>query len=275
MNWKHCLSLVFLPAIALASAYGVFAQGFAAAISPSRLELSAEPGDVVRETITVLNPASLPADYLFRTVDWQLDDSSGIQYLEDTLAEDSCRPWVTLERRTVTIRNGDSRNYRFEVHVPADAKPGLCRFAILIEPAEAHTARVADGEVALPVVGRYAVITYVTIGDARAEIEYLGLSKTDNNGLTLPAITVRNAGSAHDRAFGQITAVDAAGRRVSLVPSTFPVLPGRTETLALAAETDTAGSSPITLENQLEYPVELRGSIEIGGQTIEIDDIVE
>lgn len=275
MNSKSCLSLALFPAIALATAYGVFAQGFAAAISPSRFELHAKPGDVVRESITVLNPSGQPADYLFRTVDWELDDASGIQYIEDTLADGSCRPWVALERRTVTIRNGDSRNYRFEVHVPADAPPGLCRFAILIEPAAAYTARIADGEVALPVVGRYAVITYVTIGDAAAEIEYLGLSKVDINGLALPAITVRNSGRTHDRAFGQIAAVDAAGRRVSLVPSTFPVLPGRTETLALVPETDAAGTSPVTLGNQLQYPLQLRGSVEIGGKTLAIDSTVE
>jgi hypothetical protein len=275
MSSNRCHSLVIVLATSLAAAPGTLAQGFAAAISPSRFELRAQPGEILRESITVLNPAELPADYLFRTIDWQLDEASGVEYLEDVLAADSCRPWVALERRTVTIRNGDSRNYRFEVHVPADAKPGLCRFAILIEPAAASAARVGDGQVALPVVGRYAVITYVTIGDAAAEIEYLGLSKVDNNGLQLPAITVRNSGSAHDRAFGQITAEDAAGRRFSLIPSTFPVLPGRTETLALAAETDRAGSSPITLENQLQFPVRLRGSIEIGGQTIEIDGSVD
>jgi len=261
-------------ATSLAAAPGTLAQGFAAAISPSRFELRAQPGDVVRETITVLNPGERPADYLFRTIDWQLDEASGIQYLEDVLGPDSCRPWVTLERRTVTIGGGDNRNYRFEVQVPADAAPGLCRFAILIEP-PASTARVAEGEVALPVVGRYAVITYVTIGDAAAKIEYLGLSRIDTNGLELPAITVRNSGNAHDRAFGQITAEDAAGRRFSLTPSTFPVLPGRTETLALAPETDRAGASPITLENQLQYPVKLRGTVEIAGQTIEIDSTVD
>lgn len=275
MNSKPCRSQILLFATLLASCSGAFAQGFAAAISPSRFELHAEPGQTLRESLTVLNPGAMPADYLFRTVDWELDDTSGIQYLEDSLAEGSCRPWVALERRSVTIRNGASRSYRFEVQVPADAAPGLCRFAILIEPAEAYTAHVGDGELALPVVGRYAVITYVTIGEAAAEIEYLGLSKADNNGLLLPAVTVRNSGTAHDRAFGQISAVDAAGTRISLVPSSFPVLPGRTEVLALAPETDGRGQSPISLERQLSYPVRLRGSIEIGGRTIEIDETLK
>ncbi len=275
MSLKRCHSLFLLPALAVAIAIDVYAQGFAAGISPSRFELEGEPGTVIRDTVTILNPGQAEAEYLFRTVDWELDESSGIEYTEDTLAEGSCRPWVQLERRNVTVRAGASRSYRFEVHVPADAAPGLCRFAILIEPSEAYTARLGEGELSLPIVGRYAVITYVTIGDAAAVIENLGLSRIESNGLQLPAITVRNSGTAHDRASGQITAVDATGTRFSLVPSSFPVLPGRTEKLAFLPETDTAGKSPLTLERQLQYPVRLDGRIEIGDQSIEIDATIE
>ncbi len=275
MSLKRCHSLLLLPALAVAIAIDVFAQGFAAGISPSRFELEGEPGTVIRDTVTILNPGQADAEYLFRTVDWDLDESSGIQYTEDTLAAGSCRPWVQLERRNVTVRAGASRSYRFEVHVPADAAPGLCRFAILIEPSEAYTARLGEGELSLPIVGRYAVITYVTIGDASAVIENLGLSRIESNGLQLPAITVRNSGTAHDRASGQITAVDATGTRFSLVPSSFPVRPGRTEILAFLPETDTAGKSPLTLERQLQYPVRLDGRIEIGDQSIEIDATIE
>ena len=273
MSLKRCHNLLLLPALAIA--IDVLAQGFAAGISPSRFELKAEPGAVIRETVTILNPGANDAEYLFRTVDWELDEASGIQYVEDTLTAGSCRPWVRLERRNVTVRAGANRNYRFEVHVPADAAPGLCRFAILIEPSEAYTARIGDGGFSVPIVGRYAVISYVTIGDAAAEIEQLGLSRVESNGLQLPAITVRNTGTAHDRATGQVTAVDATGTRFSLIPSSFPVLPGRTERLAFLPETDSSGRSPITLDRQLQFPVRMDGRIEIGGQSIAIDATID
>lgn len=275
MNSKPYRSLAIVPAFALALSPGAVAQGFAAAISPSRFELEAEAGAIVRDTITVLNSSPADAEFLFRTVDWQLDEASGVQYLEDTLADGSCRPWVRLERRSVAIRAGASRAYRFEVHVPADAEPGLCRFAILIEPAAAYATEIGGGAVSLPIVGRYAVISYVTVGDAAAEIENLGFTRVDSNGLKLPALTVRNTGTAHDRASGQVTAVDASGTRISLVPSSFPVLPGRTESLALMPETDARGVSPLTLEHQLAYPVTLRGRIEIGGESIDVEAIVD
>ena len=274
MNSKLCLSVLLLPLVTSCPG-AAFAQGFAAGISPSRFELEADAGTVIRETVTILNPAETDAIFQIRTVDWQLDAASSIQYVEDTLVVDSCRPWVRLERQTVTIPRGTSKNYRFEVHVPPDAAPGLCRFAILIEPAEAFMAEIGDGGLSLPIVGRYAVITYVTIGDAVAVIENLGLRKADSNGLQLPAITVRNTGTAHDRASGQVTATDAAGVRLSLIPSSFPVLPGRTETLTFMPETDERGQSPISLDKQLAFPVALRGRIEIGGQSIDIDATVE
>lgn len=251
------------------------AQGFAASIAPSRFELRAEAGDVIRETVTITNPSEATANYVLKTADWQLDEMSSLHYEEDLLIDGSCRPWVRLERKTITIRPGGRRNYRFEVHVPDDAEPGLCQFAILIGPAEAFAARINDGKISIPVVGRYAVITYVTVGDARPKIENLGLTRVDSNGLRLPAILLRNVGIGHDRASGQVTAVDVSGMRISMIPSTFPILPGRTEVIAFAPELDATGASPLTLDRQLSFPVRLSGRIEVGGGTIEIDAIVD
>jgi hypothetical protein len=244
------------------------AAGFAAGISPSKFELRASPGDIVRDTVTILNPAGEPADYLLRTADWQLNDASGIEFIEDSLAEGSCRPWVKLERRTLQVRAGEQRTYRFEVHVPEDALPGLCRFAILIEPAEPFRAELGDSGVSFPIVGRFAVITYVTIGEAQAAIEYLGLGATLVKEQALPTLMLRNVGNSYDRAFGQVTATDSANQRITLIPSDFPVLPGRTESIVLSPETrpDRPG------DFRFSYPLTLEGRIEIGGQTIRIEE---
>jgi hypothetical protein len=245
-----------------------FAAGFAAGISPSKFELRASPGDIVRDTITILNPADEPGDYLLRTADWRLNDASGIEFIEDTLAEGSCRPWVKLERRTLQVRAGGQRTYRFEVHVPEDALPGLCRFAILIEPAEPVRAELGDSGVSFPIVGRFAVITYVTIGDAQATIEYLGMGATLVKEQALPTLTLRNVGNTYDRAFGQVTATDREDQRVALIPSDFPVLPGRTESILLSPEMQPDRPSDV----RFSYPLTLEGRIEIGGETIRIEE---
>jgi hypothetical protein len=246
--------------------------GFAAGISPSKFELRAKPGEVLRDTITITNPASTPSDYQLRTADWRLNDERGVEFVEDTLIDGSCRPWVRLERRVLQVRPGEQKRYRFEVHVPAEAPVGLCRFAILIEPVEPAIVRVGDSEMSFPVVGRFAVITYVTIGDARADVEYLGLGAAQIvNEQHLPTLKLRNTGNTYDRAFGQIIATDGSNRRVALIPSDFPVLPGRTEEILLSPETPPEGQEPV----RFVYPLALSGSIEIGGETLRVLAVLE
>ena len=270
MNSKSCRSRWMLAAACMALPAGGFAAGFAAGISPSKFELRARPGQVLRDTLTIFNPADAGADYQFRTADWQLNDTSSAEFFEDELLEGSCRPWVRLERRAVRIGPGLQKNYRFEVHVPEEAEPGLCRFAILIEPAEAYQVNV-DGGMSVPIVGRYAVVTYVTIGDAAADIEYLGMGTHAANGERLPTLKLRNQGDTYDRAFGRVTATDGEGRRIGLVPSSFPVLPGRSEEIRLQREAAPGESSA----EPLAYPLTLEGRIEIGGGSIEIDELFE
>ena len=241
--------------------------GFAAGISPSKFELSARPGQVLRDTLTIYNTADTGVDFQLRTADWRLNETSNVEFFDDTLLEGSCRPWVRLERRTVRIGPGLQKNYRFEVHVPEDAEPGLCRFAILIEPAEAYQVNL-DNNMSVPIVGRYAVVTYVTIGDAAADIEYLGMGAHVVEGERLPTLKLHNRGSTFDRAFGRLRAIDREGRRIGLVPSTFPILPGRSEEIPLHREAEPGDSS----SGPLVYPLTLEGRIEIGDGTLEIDE---
>lgn len=267
MKSKSLVKFIVCCGLAAASGDAV-AAGFGAGIAPSKFELNAKPGAVLRDTVTILNANEDNAEYALRTADWRLNDRQGVEYFEDTLLDDSCRPWVRLERKTLRIPPGAQKRYRFEVHVPEDAPAGLCKFAILIEPGEPEMAGVGDNqEIRFPVVGRYAITIYVTVGDARPDIEYLGLTEQRVGKLRLPALRLRNNGTTYDRAFGQITATDAGGKRHRLVASSFPVLPGRTESILLAFEQDPSRSGA-----QIEYPIELRGKIDIGGKTIRIDE---
>lgn len=269
MKSSCCRSILVIIALSLFVPASILAQGFAAGISPARFELRARPGQILRDTITVANPGQEPASFSFRTADWRLDDTGSVEYFEDELLEGSCRPWVKLERKAVSVRADGRKRYRFEVHVPEDAESGLCRFAILIEPAQQTMARLGkNGEVQFPIVGRYAVITYVTIGDAKADIEFLGMGEQTVRDLRLPTLWLRNRGNTLDRAFGEVVATDAAGRRVPLIASGFPILPDRTEEILLSPRQPRPGEPPVFFD----YPLQLKGRVEVAGQTIRIDE---
>lgn len=245
-------------------------QGFSAGIAPSKFELRAKPGAVVRDTLLIMNASEKRAGYSLRTADWNVTDTQGLEYIEDQLVAGSCRPWVKLERRTLNIAPRSQKRYRFEIHVPEDAPAGLCRFAMLIEPAEVTMASTGgDQPIRFPIVGRYAVIVYVTIGDAKANIEYSGIGRGEMGGLILPTLKLHNNGSTYDRVFGRITATDASGARHVLIASTFPVLPNRSEEIMLIPEaTENSRADNVAMS----YPLQLKGSFEIAGQRFSIEE---
>jgi len=271
MNWKYHIKRFGLFFSVVLVSIELFAQGFGAGISPSKFELRAKPGSVLRDTITIVNPGSEPAEFMVSTVDWEMNDMQGPEFFEDELGENSCRPWVRLERKVARIRPEDRKKYRFEIHVPEDAPAGLCKFALLIQPAVPAMAAMGEGDqqIRFPVIGRYAAMVYVTIGDAKAEIEFLGISEKPQGGQRLPTLMLANNGNTLDRVFGQITATDAKGIRHQLIPSNFPILPGRTEAILLSPQQQ-RGREPVQVI--FSYPLKLKGTFEVGGQNFSVDE---
>src|SRR5438270_2513322 len=116
------------------------AHGFAAQVSPPRFELAARAGKTVRNVIEVSNRSTAAGRYLIHTADWTLSPDFTVDF-RDELQPGSCRPWVAIERPEVTVPGNGILRYRFEVSVPADAPPGECRFAVMIEGADPSIAK--------------------------------------------------------------------------------------------------------------------------------------
>ncbi len=100
-------------------------------VTPPRFEVTGRPGQTQRHVIEITNADGKPAMYRMRTADWTLD-GKGVVQLSDALTDGSCRPWVALERREITVGAGTRYRYRFEVTPPAGAK-GECRFALVLQ----------------------------------------------------------------------------------------------------------------------------------------------
>ena len=132
--------------LALASLSAV-AQEFALVVSPPRFEDRAKPGTTYRNVFELNNTSAKAAKFSVETADWTLD-VQGAPVFSQSLAKDSCRPWVGIETNQITVKGNGKRRFRFEVAVPADAPRGECRFAIMIE-GEPQPAR---GNMPLPIV---------------------------------------------------------------------------------------------------------------------------
>jgi len=262
----HPLQKLIAPFAAIAASLSwsvAGAQQFAAVVSPPRFELVAKPGERVRQVIEINNVGPQPATYYLRTADWALASDASVNF-SDELAEGSCRPWVAIERREISVPGGGRYRYRFEVTPPADAPAGECRFALMIE-GDAQTVQTAGGP-NVPVSGRIGVIVYVTVGGAAPDMQIVGSGVEDVGGRMVPVLKVHNSGSAHGRLDGFLSGTDASGRKLEFAPSTLPILVGETRTIALTATDD---SREVT---DFKYPLRIRGALEWGdGKRLEFD----
>ena len=239
------------------------AEGFAALVSPPRFEVSGKAGATVRQVIEITHRSNSPGRYRMHTADFVLGADYGVAF-HDELLPGSCRPWVAIERPLVDLPAGGTIRYRFEVQVPADASPGECRFAIMIEGDEPSLAKA--GAVQLPIVGRIGVIVYVTVGDAAPQIEVFGPAIVNHNGQQVPALRVHNAGNAHTRMSGFLSGKDATGRKYDFTPSDLPILPGEVREVLLTP------STPEDTSPNLTFPVSVQGTLEWGNQSMPLDE---
>jgi fimbrial chaperone protein len=260
---RACLTvLCFL----VAAAHSLAAQadgGFAALVSPPRFEVAAKPGTTLRQVFELTNRSAAPARFKVRTADFTLGADYSVIF-HDELTPGSCRPWVAIERQLVALPGGGTIRYRFEVAVPADAPAGECRFGILIEGDEPSIAQ--SSALQLPVVGRIGIIVYVKVGNGAPKIEVFGPEVVTLNGAQVPALRVHNSGDVHARMSGFLTGTDAQGKKYDFTPSDLPILPGEERLVFLTP------STPEQEHPTLSFPVNVKGTLEWGDQSTELNE---
>jgi hypothetical protein len=249
-------------ALALACAPAVLAQGFAAYISPPRFEVQTPPGQRLREVLEIQHVGQQKGGYRVYTNDWTFGPDNAVNF-SDELAPDSCRPWVAIERRELTLEPGARYRYRFEISPPADTPPRECRFAIMVEGLD--PARV-QGSVSFPVGGRIGVIVYAAIGGARPELALTGTRVEPVQSQPTVLLDVRNSGTAHGRLQGYVNGTDADGRTYEMAPADLPILPGETRRIALLPVAEDGKPTP-----QPRFPLKIKGTLEWGPNRLPLD----
>ena len=239
------------------------AQGFGASISPPRFELRVKAGQTQREVIEIQHIGTQSGSFRIYTNDWTFQPDGSVTFSND-LAEGSCRPWVAVERRDLTITPNARYRYRFEITAPADTAPRECRFAIMIEGTD--PARVEQSGVNIPVGGRIAVIVYAAIGGAEPQLTITDMRVLTAGGQSVATLAVRNIGNAHGRLEGFLNGVDAAGNKFELSPADQPILPGETRTIAILAVAEERQKPPT-----IKFPLFVKGTIEWGKNRVPLE----
>ena len=258
----HATLVGALVCIITATPATLHAQGFSAVISPPRFELAVQPGKTTRQVIEITHVASQPGKYRVYTNDWSLA-ADGNAVFSDELAPQSCRPWVALERRDLTLAANGKIRFRFEVSPPADAVSAECRFAVMIEGLEQVIK--TEGAVSFPVSGRVGVIVYAIVGSARPKLEIAHGGTGLSDGVVVPQLQVSNSGNAHARLGGFLSGVDAQGKQIDFAPEALPILPAQSRVIPLIP--NVPGNDTVTLT----YPLTVKGNLEWGDEKTAID----
>jgi hypothetical protein len=247
--------------LAVAAIPAVMAQGFSASVSPPRIELQAAPGQTLRQILDIQQAGAQPGRFRIYTNDWTYGLDNTVSF-SPALAPGSCRPWVALERRELTVPGNARHRFRIEITVPADAPAGECRLAVMVEGLDSYRAE-ASG-ISLPVTGRIGVIIYVTVGDAKPQLNVMAQRAAQANAPLM--LEVRNAGNATGRLEGVLRGTDATGQGLDFAPFNGPILPGETRSIALTALAE-PGKPALTWR----LPITLRGTLDAGTQRLPLE----
>lgn len=251
----HCVFAALL--LGVASTAG--AQGFAAYITPPRFEIQASAGTSSRHVFEIQHVGQLKGGYRIYTNDWTFQQDNSVVF-SDALAQDSCRPWVAIERRELTLESGARYRFRFEITPPAGTPPRECRFAIMVEGQDPAKSSVDVG-------GRIGVIVYASVGGAAPVLEVTATRVTrTTDGKTVALLDVRNSGNAHGRLEGFVNGTDAGGQRLELTPADVPIMPGETRSVALVPVTEEGKPAP-----EVRFPLAVKGSLEWGKNRLPLD----
>ncbi len=265
--FRKYLAGFVLAGLTLGSSHLAYADGFAAAATPSRFEIEAKAGEIVSKVLEIQHVSDVSTEYGLRTADWSLSDERGLEFF-DQLQPGSCRPWVRLERRNIKMNAKSKRGFRFEIHVPADTTPMECRFAIMVENFEQKAVPIfKTAPLDIPVTGRLGVIVYVSVGGAVPKLELIGLNRAEKQADGHPTVTIKNTGTAHGRLDGALQAVDAKGQVFVLPVSTVPIMPGQTRALTLTPAQNMNNKKPV----KVEYPVKVKGKLDWDAGNFEFD----
>lgn len=235
------------------------AQGFAAYVTPPRFELRVQPGTTLRQVFELQQVGTTRGQYRIYTNDWVFQPDQSVEF-GDALAPESCRPWVAIERRELTVEPGARYRYRFEITPPPDTPARECRFAIMVEGRDPTV----GGNV--QAAGRIGIVVYAAVGDAAPRLELADTRVETLNGQATPVLLVRNTGNAHGRLGGFVEGTDDAGQRIEFGPADLPILPGETRRVPLVALGEGKQAAPT-----VRFPVRIQGKLEWGRNTLALD----
>lgn len=152
--------------------------------------ITAPPGAVLRRHVRITNAGSEPARLLIDPVDGLTSQNTGSVFADRDVAVGGAGQWLRIPQRELTLAAGGETQVKFELRIPADARPGdhLAGVSVL------NTASTTRDSGALSVTTQVRSVVGVLVkvpGAARAELAIGGAEVGLLPGSTIPAVTTQ------------------------------------------------------------------------------------
>lgn len=215
------LSLALFPAVAHATEPN---QGLA--VTPPTFELSANPGDSLKNSIRVDNLTNTPLNVTTVLKNFTALGEEGQVGLSEEESGFSLASWIKVDPVAIEIPAKGSRVFTFTIQVPATAEPGG-RFGSIVFKTDIKSIE-GSGMAIGQEVG--ALIMLRIAGEVNEQVHIEGFSPLHSfqeYGPVAFETRIKNTGNVHAKPTGTITITNFFGQEVATVPvEAKNVLPG-------------------------------------------------
>ncbi|WP_018147533.1 fimbrial biogenesis chaperone [Henriciella marina] len=225
----------------LAGSY-IPADGLEVSLSPTSIELTAVPGERVRDVVTLTNNDS--AETLSLTIslaDWTIDAGGGLALLAPGDSETTITPSVRFTPAFVTLAPSETRDILIDIATPSDFDAASARrFALLASAISPDTRPGNDG-----LLRKIEVSSLVYLTGARASSDPAILDAgLDAQTLTL---SLENTGGAHARLQGTVR-IGGRSDTITLPIASLVILPGSTRDFQIPLDRQLPDNPMVTVD---------------------------
>lgn len=196
MRNKRIFSVLVLPIVFCA--FFIYSSNAEAAvgitIAPVKYKLEADPGQVIKSTITVANPNDFVLKVRAEFQDFKVTEDNNIQWLPGDIENPyKMSNWITIRQDVLTLKPKEELSVPFEISVPRNATAGGKYAAVFFTG-------VIEGGGNIGAVPRVGALVILNVkGDLKKTGELLNFSgpRFVNNGPVNFTLSYLNTGTTH------------------------------------------------------------------------------
>ena len=232
---------ITLAALAVMIAFGWLAPPQASAqmsleVSPIRAEHQIEAGASDTNIVQVHNAGPKPTRVKAYVQDWQMNRKGEVSFARAGSTPGSLSSWMEINPTDFRVEPGESKEIRYTLTIPAEARTGGYRGALIVEGMPAQPGLPTPKKMA--VHGRFGVMIYETVGKPDIRAKFTEFQVVPEKRQMKFVLTLANAGTSHFRPKkSKIAVKNSQGQEVAKVDiPDSPVLPGTTRDVEFPQE---------------------------------------